>query len=123
MKAQGKQHISHKEVVIMSCHFFTIEATFNLDGETVVANIQVETENLELDKVANNVLLYEENISQSTNEERTYEGIVYHQFNDVLIDNLDKFKLLWVDEDFLHEHNIDLHKVDLLDNLVGVSVV
>lgn len=107
----------------MSNHFFTVEATFNLDGEKVDSNIQVETENLELDKVANNVLLYEENISQSTNEERTYEEIVYHKFNDVLIDNLDKFKLLWVDEDFLHEHNIDLHKVDLLDNLVEVSVV
>lgn len=107
----------------MSNHFFTIEATFNLDGETVVANIQVETENPKLDKVANNVLLYEENISQSTNEDRTYEGIVYHQFNDVLIDNLEEFKLLWVDEDFLHDHNIDLHKANLLDNLVGVSVV
>ena len=107
----------------MSCHFFTIEATFNLDGETVVANIQVETENLELDKVANNVLLYEENISQSTNEDRTYEGIVYHKFNDVLINNLQEFKLLWVDEDFLYDYDIDPHKVDLLDKLVGVLVV
>ena len=107
----------------MSHHFFTVKATFDLEGKTVIANIQVETENLQLDKVANNVLLYEENISQSTNEDRTYEGIVYHKFNDVLIDNLDKFKLLWVDEDFLHEHNIDLHKVDLLDGLVEVSVV
>lgn len=107
----------------MSNHFFTVKATFNLEGETVVANIQVETENLELDKVANNVLLYEENISQSTNEERTYEGIAYHKFNDVLIDNLQEFKLLWVDEDFLYDHDIDLHKVDLLDKLVGVLVV
>ena len=107
----------------MSYHFFTVKATFDLEGETVVANIQVETKNLELDKVANNVLLYGENISQPTNEERTYEGIVYHKFNDVLIDNLQEFKLLWVDEDFLHDHDIDLHKVDLLDKLVGVSVV
>lgn len=107
----------------MSNHFFTVEATFNLDGKKVVANIQVETENLELDKVANNVLLYEENISQSTNEERTYEGIAYHKFNDVLIDNLQEFKLLWVDEDFLYDHDIDLHKVDLLDKPVGVLVV
>lgn len=107
----------------MSNHFFTIKATFNLDGKKVASNIQVETENLELDKVANNVLLYEENISQSTNEERTYEVIVYHKFNDVLIDNLEKFKLLWVDEDFLYEHNIDLHKVNLLDKLAEVSVV
>lgn len=107
----------------MSHHFFTVEATFDLDGETVVANIQVETENLELDKVANNVFLYGENISRSTNEERTYEGIVYHKFNDVLIDNLQEFKLLWVDEDFLCDYDIDPHKVDLLDKLVGVLVV
>ena len=107
----------------MSHHFFTVKATFNLEGETVVANIQVETENSQLDKVANNVLLYEENISQSTNEDRTYEGIVYHKFNDVLIDNLQEFELLWVDEDFLCDYDIDLHKVDLLDKLVGVLVV
>lgn len=107
----------------MSNHFFTVEATFNLDGKKVVANIQVETENLGLDKVANNVLLYEENISRSTNEERTYEEIVYHKFNDVLIDNLQEFELLWVDEDFLCDYDIDPHKVDLLDKLVGVLVV
>lgn len=107
----------------MSHHFFTVKATFNLDGKNVASNIQVETKNLELDKVANNVLLYEENISQSTNEDRTCEGIVYHKFNDVLIDNLQEFTLLWVDEDFLHENNIALHKVNLLDKLVGVSVI
>lgn len=107
----------------MSHHFFTVKATFNLEGETVVANIQVETENSQLDKVANNVLLYEENTSQSTNEDRTYEGIVYHKFNDVLIDNLQEFELLWVDEDFLCDYDIDPHKVDLLDKLVGVLVV
>lgn len=38
----------------MSNHFFTIKATFNLDGKKVASNIQVETENLELDKVAKN---------------------------------------------------------------------
>lgn len=107
----------------MSHHFFTVKATFDLEGKTVIANIQVETENSQLDKVANNVLLYEENISQSTNEDRTYKGIVYHKFNDVLIDNLQEFKLLWVDEDFLCDYDIDLHKVDLLDKLVGVLVV
>jgi len=107
----------------MATHSFNVIAVFDMVSKDAKAYAEIETHNLELDEVANNVLYYQEKLGKITDKERTYDGICYQKFNDIVLDNLNEFELEWIDEDFLDEYDINLDTFNLVSDIKKVIVL